>query len=252
MRSSQRYFAQENFDPRLRAGLVGHWIGGGIGQMWMDRSGYRNHGPFFLPLTWNLGEGGKRNCVDFSGGVNYAVRVPDSPTVSLTGAYTIAAWINTRASAQQGIVEKYTAASNDGFILRIQAGGTLQAWNMAASTPNVSGATVVPLNTWVHVASRYDGVNLKVYLNGKEDGTTATSVNPADGTSELKIGERGNGGTNFNGRIDDVRMYNRALSEAEIKLLATPAFVPVLFRDRRRGTAAAIAAYFGRFFAFFN
>ena len=86
------------------------------------------------------------------------------------------------------------------------------------------GATTLQPNTWYHVAGVYDAAtqSLHVYLNGQLDdgllqGTvTATQQNSSD---NVNIGQRpGLPGTfNFNGLIDDVRIYSRALTQAEIQ-----------------------------------
>jgi hypothetical protein len=93
--------------------------------------------------------------------------------------------------------------------------------NPVASTTDrrVAASTgVLPLNTWTHIASTYDGANFRFYVNGVLVGTTAGSgsINVANGA--LRIGGN-NSSLNefFRGLIDEVRVYNRALSAAEIQ-----------------------------------
>ena len=85
------------------------------------------------------------------------------------------------------------------------------------------GATKLATNTWTHLATTYDGATLRLYVNGvqvaskAQTGTLATSANP------LQIGGDAIYGQYFAGRIDEVRVYRAALSQAEIQAdMATP------------------------------
>ena len=94
--------------------------------------------------------------------------------------------------------------------------------NPVASTTDrgVRGPTAIPLNTWTHLATTYDGANLRYYVNGVLVGTTAGTgtINAANGA--LRIGGNNSAplgqGEWFKGLIDEVRIYNRALTAAEI------------------------------------
>ena len=83
------------------------------------------------------------------------------------------------------------------------------AWN------TVVGATSLSLNTWYFAAVTYsDSTGWKLYLNGREDGTSA-STTTFNGNQEISIGSYSTA-NNFTGRIASVQVYNRALSAAEI------------------------------------
>ena len=73
------------------------------------------------------------------------------------------------------------------------------------------------LKRWHHLAMTYDGADLKVYLNGKLVGSTKVGKQRKAGRSPLAIGRRQDGYIYFKGRIDEVRIYSRALAAAEIK-----------------------------------
>jgi hypothetical protein len=73
---------------------------------------------------------------------------------------------------------------------------------------------------WTHLAATYDGRILRVYVNGTQVGSITTSGgNLGTSTGALRIGGNTIWGEFFNGTIDDVRIYNRALSAAEINNL---------------------------------
>ena len=81
-----------------------------------------------------------------------------------------------------------------------------------------AGRRALPLNTWSHLAATYDGTTLRIY-GERRPGRTAT-VRPAAlpaSANPLRIGGNLGVGRDFKGRIDEVRIYNRALSAAEMR-----------------------------------
>jgi hypothetical protein len=86
------------------------------------------------------------------------------------------------------------------------------------------GTGALPLNTWSHLAGTYDGTTMHLYLNGVLVASLAQSGNIGTSLGSLMIG--GNplsAGKNFTGKIDEVRIYNRALGASEIQTdLNTP------------------------------
>lgn len=86
----------------------------------------------------------------------------------------------------------------------------------------------IPASTWVHIAGTYDGKALRIYINGVLDNTRAVTGKTCVNTSPLGIGAKNHTAVNqieayFDGRIDDLRVYNRPLSAAEIKTARTTA-----------------------------
>jgi hypothetical protein len=80
----------------------------------------------------------------------------------------------------------------------------------------VAGTAALPLNTWTHLAMTYDGSNMRLYVNGALVTTTAATGNIITTANPLRIGGNNSWGEYFAGQIDDVRVYNRALTQAEI------------------------------------
>ncbi len=169
--------------------------------------------PFALSSAWTA-MGKYSPALTFDGNSDY-VNVPDSATLSLTGNFSLEAWIRTNLNTvQQGIIEKFDAAGTNGYALRLTAAGKLQAVTYgAASSATVTGATTVTSGAWHHVAAVYNGATIKVYLDGAEDGSAAAAVNPTNGTNSLRIGAGGGtaGGFYFNGIIDELAIFNAAL-----------------------------------------
>lgn len=74
-------------------------------------------------------------------------------------------------------------------------------------------------NTWHHVAAVYDGANVTLYVDGSSDGSVAKTGNLTTSSRNVRIGARHTTsmGEYFTGIIDDVRIYNKALSASEIQ-----------------------------------
>jgi hypothetical protein len=87
----------------------------------------------------------------------------------------------------------------------------------------IRGAAPLALNTWTHLAVTYDGSVLNMYVNGQLVATRAQSGSIVTSSSPLRIGGNSVFGEYFVGLIDDVRVYNRALTASEIQTdMASP------------------------------
>lgn len=91
---------------------------------------------------------------------------------------------------------------------RLKAGG---------STSTLVGTSTLPLNTWVHLAATYDGAIMRVYQDGVLVGSVTKTGVIDSGTAAINIGRSPVGGSYFSGIIDEVRVYNRALTISEIQ-----------------------------------
>ena len=156
------------------------------------------------------------------------VSVPDSPSLSLTGPMTLQARIKVNTnSVQQAIIEKYDPPGVNGYLFRI-SGGKLSAAmcdsTLQGANHPVFGTTTITTGVWHNVAAVYDGSSIKVYLDGVLDGSAVSNFPPTNGAASLKIGARGDdANTRLNGLIDEVKIYNRALSVSEIQGPTSPA-----------------------------
>src|SRR5438045_7067833 len=85
------------------------------------------------------------------------------------------------------------------------------------SVHELYGPSPVPLNTWTHLAATYDAVTgQSLYVNGVQVANTSTTGNMITSIGPLRIGGNSIFGEYYVGTIDDVRVYNRALSQTEI------------------------------------
>ncbi len=150
--------------------------------------------------------------------------VPHNPTIDITQQITIAAWIRPNAVENKGILSKL---SGNGYEFRIFSDGKLEfRINRAASGTayklNSNQSYVANGSTWTHVAVTFNGPKSTIYINGVQDNsTTYAPVQIISNTADLRIGAVATG-NRWNGDLDDVRLYNRALSGSEILNLANP------------------------------
>ena len=87
----------------------------------------------------------------------------------------------------------------------------------------MGGPSASPVGAWTHVALTYNGSQLRLYVNGVQVASGAASGAIQSSTSPLWIGGNQPYGEYFKGLIDDVRVYNRALTPAEIQTdMTTP------------------------------
>jgi len=134
---------------------------------------------------------------------------------------TVEAWVNLRppAGRLQTVVAKWTP-----WIFFISASNKMVFYiRYGSEDRSVSANTALIAGRWYHVVNVYTRSNNRVwfYLNGQEDGspffTSPITMNNDSNLVDLRIGYYGNPNTVFNGQIDDVRIYGRALTSSEIK-----------------------------------
>ena len=147
-------------------------------------------------------------------GLDAWVQAPDSTSLDVTGQITIDAWISPTALGGR-VVDKITAGTGDGYLLDTY-GGVVR---LIVDGQGLSGATTIPTGSWSHVAGTYDGTQMRVYLNGNLDGTLATTVAIPTNVLPVRIGADSDGASRFSGQIDEVEVFRRALSQAEIQAI---------------------------------
>jgi hypothetical protein len=192
--------------PPPPSGIVSWWHADGN---YNDAVG-SNNGATGGDVTFAAGEINQGFQLDGTA-ASYVV-VPNAPSLNVTSALTIDAWINS-PTMDGRIVDKITAFEGDGYLLDV-AGGQLR---LLVGGDGIGSPAVIVENVLTHVAGVYDGANLSLYVNGTLVATKATAVTaiPVNG-NPLHIGADSTGSTNFTGLIDEPRVFNRALSAAEI------------------------------------
>jgi hypothetical protein len=211
----------EEFDPNL----IAWWrFDEGAGTIAYDSAG-DNDGNLINGPIWTTGL--INGALNFDG-INDYVNIPDSNSLDLTSQATLSAWINTKSlTAAQGIVGRWNYAGGppykDSILLEARGDVSRKIRFLISTSDQDSGVTVLPsnqqfnTNTWYHIAGTYDGVTMKLYINGQLDNYIAKNGNIFVSNSNWYIGAFNYGNiAYFNGLIDDVRVYDTALSADEI------------------------------------
>src|SRR5882672_5008140 len=202
--------------------LAAYALAEGTGGTTADASGNGITGTL-SGATWTAGKNG--NALSFNGTTSY-VNLGNAAALAPTGSMTVSAWVNESGNvADDGIV---IARSNGSAGWELKSSPDTGVRTFAFGVYGASGGyvgryskTVRALGSWYHVAGVYDaaGQALHLYVNGALDDGALWSTVPASISSapvSTWMGRR-TGGYNIQGVIDDVRVYGRALSQAEIQ-----------------------------------
>ena len=151
-------------------------------------------------------------------GVNDLVTVPDADPLDLTVGMTLEAWVKpTALSGYRTVVLKERPAGL-AYALYASRDTTPPSANITTDVEHASPSTsALPLNVWSHVAATYDGTHLDLYVNGSLVASHAVSGSVFTSARALVIGGNRIWSEWFKGSIDEVRVYDRALSALEIQ-----------------------------------
>ena len=205
------------------SGLVGWW------RAESDASDAANSavGALFNGASYTTGHVGQAFQFD---GVDDHVRVNDWAGLHLTNGMTIEAWIYPTSQGNHHIIvakwDLFPGVNQRSFSLSLVPSGQLSLGLSSNGYDSISAGAastnVVPLNQWSHVCGTYDGVTMKIYINGVFEAETSFVTGIFPGTTPVGIGgligggAPGQAGYTFAGSVDEVGIYNRALSDPEI------------------------------------
>ena len=202
-----------------------------------DSSGNSNNATFSADPAWGAGQVG--NAVTLDGATLFA-DITNSPSLDISGTnITIAGWINTVAGGDAVLIDKPYNADD-------VANGTFQSpyyqygierserhlvFNFADSDTTVqsvrSSRTIgldevgfIQDDIWQHFAVTYDGRAVKWYVNGVQQNSVPTTGNLQAKGNRLRIGADDASQQFYGGQLDDLRIYDRTLNLADIRVLA--------------------------------
>jgi len=163
-------------------------------------------------------------------GVNDIINITDNPSLDPVNVLTVESWVNLSSRnvtlSVKGIVGNYFAdATPSGYLLDVlnDTGASTLRFRFDVfngSDNRVTSTTNISANVFYHVVGVYNGTNLLIYVNGTLENTTAGPANisyeGANETPKIGVDYSESAARFFNGTIDEVRVYNRSLSSAEI------------------------------------
>ena len=150
-------------------------------------------------------------------GVNDIVTVPDSSLLDLAPGMTLEAWVKpTTAGGWRTVLLKERPGQLTYGLYATGDNGRPLAEVAAGTQRDARGTAALTVGVWTHLAATYDKSTLRLYVNGVQVSSTAVTGTLLNSTGALKIGGNAIWGEYFSGLIDEVRVYERALSAAEI------------------------------------
>ena len=160
----------------------------------------------------------QNNALDFDGTDDY-VSVAHNASLNVESSFTIECWFYTDNNTDEKILlEKGTWDGSWLFFLKPDAGNLKIALASSSWTNiNLLGTTTLSSGKWYHFAATWDGTTRKVYLNGNEENSDTPTGDPTSNSEALTIGDRTGGGSSFDGKIDEVRIWDDVRTETEIR-----------------------------------
>ena len=215
--SSARTVTVSNWAPP--AGLVAAYtFDAGSGLTVADASGNGRTGTMTGGVAWTP-SGKFGSALSFNGSTGL-VSIADAVSLDFTSSMTIEAWVSPAAlNNWDTVVLKSFGASGRAYALYAgdNAGLPASTVRTGSSERSIAGGSALPLNSWSHVAMTFGGGWLRLYVNGAQVASFAGNGNIRTSTDPVTIGGSSVWGRWFSGLIDEVRIYNRALSQSEIQ-----------------------------------
>jgi acetyl esterase/lipase len=199
-------------------GLVGYWaFDDASGTTAIDSSGSGNNGTLAcngscpLPI-WSAGK--------VNGSLNFTnahslITIPDAPSLRLTNQFSVAFWLK-KATGSNNLMYLSKGTTNGFYIATGNPGNYiyLNMFNNGSLAARCVANNTVQDNVWQHFAVTDDGATIRIYENGSQVSSCATTGSAGVDSSPLLIG--GYYTSTPIGNLDEVRIYNRALSAAEV------------------------------------
>ncbi|MFG1610766.1 LamG domain-containing protein [Actinoplanes sp. NPDC049265] len=208
----------------LNLGAAAQWrFDENTGTTVRDAAGAANRGTLGAGTSWTTGHLGA--AAQFNGSTD-AYATGSAPAVDSTGSFTVSAWAYLDVTGADRTVASQAGATSSPFLLGYVA--ATGKWQFALTSADAANPTVTAAvssgaaatGVWTHLTGVYDDVadQIRIYVNGAAGGTASFAA-PWSGTGAVNAGRmRWNGGYagNWQGRIDELRFYRRALTAAEV------------------------------------
>ena len=145
--------------------------------------------------------------------------------------YTLSAWVRTTGVENDKTLGRWEVLEKAGaYWMNVRTNGLVRAGGFygGCANPNwqfLDSTTAVPVGRWTHLATTYDGTWLRIFINGRQRGARQISGRTCVSGEPLAVGAKNNPTKGlleafWDGRLDDVRIYGRALTPDELRQLA--------------------------------
>lgn len=209
----------ETWDADSHPHLVGYWrMNEGDGDWANDSSRYGHHGTLENDPDWADGVHG--DALVFDGEDSY-VDVDYFPELD-SDQFSVSFWVNLDSTGTNWRGIDYFSHDDHGWMVNVQDGdgdNALQFFSASdGDSETVFGEQALSPDTWYHVAASYDEGEVVMYIDGERDTAgTVTEFDPTDGSLDAWIGANQQGGNVADGTFDEFRIYNRSLTEDEVR-----------------------------------
>jgi hypothetical protein len=174
---------------------------------------------------------GYGRAIQLTGADHQYVDVPTSPVLDVD-RYTLSAWVRYTGVVDDQTLDRWEVLEKAGaYWMNIRTNGLVRVGGFYGGCSNPSwqyldSTRAVPAGRWKQVSTTYDGTWLRIYIDGRAAGAKRVSGPTCVSGEPLAVGAKNNPTKGlleafWDGRLDDVRIYDRALSAAEIGQLAT-------------------------------
>lgn len=210
-------------DTPTPSGIVGLWTFDEASGTAGDTSGSSNTGTLTNGATRDVGISGNALSLD---GVDDYVSIADSNSLDVSSSFTIMAWVNPSIAQTtfRSVLSKSGGSNHTYFMfassesLYCPNSGPIAGFSDGVSQIELCHGVAVPPNTWTLLTAVYNGANLTIYKNAIQVATRSASGSVPNSSGILRIGAS-QWGEYFSGKIDDVRIYNTALTQGEIQTI---------------------------------
>ncbi|MCC6839647.1 MAG: hypothetical protein IT230_05755, partial [Flavobacteriales bacterium] len=199
-------------------GLVGHWA---FNNDLNDRTDNNNNGSAPSGASYATGIDGAANGAFQFGGGRYVV-VPHNAAYNFgTGDFTYSVWLNWGSTSYASIIDKNDYGGGGGYTLNCFVDYPA-AGNFMGRPGEVVAGTGLGNNTWRHVVMTRTGTTVRIYLNGVLSNTASIASINLTTPSNIFIGRHGSSNMQgYSGKMDNLRLYNRAITAQEVTDLYT-------------------------------
>lgn len=184
-----------------------------------DGSGEGNDGQIDGEPKWVKGVSG--SALEFNGVDNW-VNVENDPIES-AAPFSVSVWVNPleyKKTAWEIKIVQQRLPVTSWSLYQYERNVSLVLWHADKVAYTAEAKNALTVDEWVHIVGIFDGKNVKIFVNGELKGSKEVADSVIESTGGIQIGWDGTAkDREFHGKIDEVRIYNRAISNEEVKVI---------------------------------